>query len=128
MMLGDNSPSSSDSRKWRGEDQIRITRVYSSDSLDPDGLPASATKPEPTVEQLRDLPRSRWGEVLGNDWAVEGWDPELRETWEVPRSLLVGKAFFIYWPHGVPFWPAIRVFGDFWLPFRPQVERMKLIR
>ena len=27
----------------------------------------------------------------------------------MPRSLLTGKAFYIYWPHGVPFGPDIRV-------------------
>lgn len=61
----------------------------------------------------------------------------------VPRSALVGKAFFIYWPHGVPFlndgegfavgyhrtpdgqktdYPSFRV------PFYPNVERMRRIR
>ena len=24
-------------------------------------------------------------------------------THSVPRHLLIGKAFFVYWPHGVPF-------------------------
>jgi signal peptidase I len=61
----------------------------------------------------------------------------------VPRSALVGKAFFVYWPHGVPFlndghgipiwnhrtqrgettdYPSVRV------PFYPQVDRMTRIR
>ena len=43
---------------------------------------------------------------------------------------MTGKAFYVYWPHGVPFGP------DFHLPnnpdtrliFRPYVERMKWIR
>ena len=30
-----------------------------------------------------------------------------RKPWEVPRPLLTGKAFYVYWPHGVPFWPDI---------------------
>jgi signal peptidase I len=128
MMLGDNSPSSSDSRKWSSDDQLRIRRVYGSDALSDDGTLQPATLPEPTIEQLRALPRSRWSELLGNDWAVDGWDPELRQTWEVPRGLLVGKAFFIYWPHAVPFWPSIQLLNEFWFPFRPQVERMQLIR
>jgi signal peptidase I len=51
-----------------------------------------------------------------------------RESWEVPRALITGKAFFVYWPHGKPFGPDIRVSPDFRLPFRPYVERMKWIR
>jgi signal peptidase I len=62
------------------------------------------------------------GEVLG------GWDPEKREAWELPESLLVGKAFFVYWPHGVPFWPEIAINRDFRIPFRPYFERMRWIR
>ena len=23
--------------------------------------------------------------------------------------MLIGKAFFVYWPHGKPFWPDIRI-------------------
>jgi signal peptidase I len=55
------------------------------------------------------------------------WDESGRKTWEVPRNLLTGKAFFVYWPHGVPFGPQ---FGstDTRFPFRPYVERMKWIR
>jgi signal peptidase I len=45
-----------------------------------------------------------------------------------PRSLITGKAFFVYWPHGKPFGPDIRLNPDFRLPFRPYVERMKWIR
>ncbi len=32
-----------------------------------------------------------------------------RKSWEVPRQLLTGKAFYVYWPHGVPLWPDIAV-------------------
>ena len=62
----------------------------------------------------------------------------------VPRKFLVGKAFFIYWPHGVPFLKDGRGFplrnytdthGDmvqdypkYTVPFYPQVGRMKRIR
>lgn len=62
----------------------------------------------------------------------------------VPRKFLVGKAFFIYWPHGVPFLNSGRGFpllnytdtqGDsvpdypkYTVPFYPQVGRMKRIR
>jgi signal peptidase I len=62
------------------------------------------------------------------DYPTIGWDSSNRASWEVPRSLLTGKAFFVYWPHGKPFGPDIRVRRDFRLPFRPYVERMKFIR
>lgn len=57
-----------------------------------------------------------------------GWDRSDRESWEVPRALLTGKAFFVYWPHGKPFGPDIRLNHDFRIPFRPYVERMRWIR
>jgi signal peptidase I len=57
-----------------------------------------------------------------------GWDAANRASWEVPRSLLTGKAFFVYWPHGKPIGPGIRVRPDFQIPFRPYIERMKWIR
>jgi len=57
----------------------------------------------------------------------QGWDRSNRERWEVPRSMLTGKAFCIYWPHGKPFGPDVRLGPDFRLPFRPYFERMKLI-
>ncbi|HEX5443842.1 MAG TPA: S26 family signal peptidase [Pirellulales bacterium] len=40
----------------------------------------------------------------------------------VRRDLLIGKAVFIYWPHGV------RVFSDWWFPFYPNFPRMGLVR
>lgn len=65
----------------------------------------------------------------------------------VPRQFLVGKAFFIYWPHGVPFMNGGRGFPIWYhkrpgpngletvedyprysLPFYPQVPRMLRIR
>lgn len=64
----------------------------------------------------------------GWDKSDRDWDPSNRSSWEVPRSLLTGKAFYIYWPHGVPFGPDIRWNRDIRLPFRPYVERMKWIR
>ena len=57
-----------------------------------------------------------------------GWDSTNRSSWEVPRALVTGKAFFIYWPHGKPFGPDIRINQDFRVPFRPYLERMKWIR
>jgi signal peptidase I len=56
------------------------------------------------------------------------WDDSGRQSWEVPENLLVGKAFFIYWPHGKPIWPNIPITRDLRVPFRPQVERMTWIR
>ncbi len=66
----------------------------------------------------------------------------------VPRHLLIGKAFFVYWPHGVPFMndgrgypvakyyePQMRGDGEpnpplpkFSVPFYPQFGRMHRIR
>lgn len=66
----------------------------------------------------------------------------------VPRDYLVGKAFFIYWPHGVPFlndgqgfevWPhsverpndgvsKVSDYPRFTAPFYPQITRMRRIR
>ncbi|QEH37653.1 Signal peptidase I [Aquisphaera giovannonii] len=57
------------------------------------------------------------------------WDTSNRQSWEVPRNLVTGKAFFVYWPHGVPFGPTVGVMGgDTRLPFRPYFERMRWIR
>lgn len=78
MMMGDNSPRSSDGRAWRSDDV--------------------------------------------------NWRIDERSTWEVPRAMLIGKAFFVYWPHGKPFGPDIRITRDFRIPFRPYFERMKWIR
>lgn len=61
--------------------------------------------------------------------SVEPWaDRSFRESWEVPESHIIGKAFFIYWPHGKPFGPDLHVGRDYRLPFRPYLERMKFIR
>lgn len=59
------------------------------------------------------------------DWQ---WDTVDRQSWEVPRGLVTGKAFFVYWPHGVPFGPDIRLGPDLRVPFRPYLERMRWIR
>lgn len=83
MMMGDNSPQSSDSRAWGMRD----------------------TKTE-----------------------YSGWDESGRQAWEVPERLIVGKAFMVYWPHGLPIWPRFRLNQNVYLPFRPYFERMKVIR
>jgi signal peptidase I len=46
----------------------------------------------------------------------------------VPRNLVTGKAFCIYWPHGKPFGPDIRLKRDFQVPFLPYFARMRWIR
>lgn len=57
-----------------------------------------------------------------------GWDESNRQSWEVPEPYIVGKAFMVYWPHGLPVWPKIRLNPDAYLTFRPYFERMKVIR
>lgn len=59
---------------------------------------------------------------------VEPWAEAERAAHEVPAALIVGKAFFVYWPHGKPFGPDIRLNRDIRIPFRPYLERMKWIR
>ncbi len=59
--------------------------------------------------------------------ADRDWDSSDRLRWEVPRKMLTGKAFCVYWPHGKPFGPDIRIWPDFRIPFRPYFERMKWI-
>lgn len=71
-------------------------------------------------------PRSK--DSRGWDSMDHGWDFLDRKSWEVPRSLITGKAFFVYWPHGVPFGPTYAVNHDFRIPFRPYFERMRWIR
>ncbi|HVJ86408.1 MAG TPA: signal peptidase I [Caulifigura sp.] len=73
------------------------------------------------------------------------------EPHSVARRLLVGRAFYIYWPHGVPFlnngrgysildhkeakvrdnhieYTPVRDYPKYTVPFYPQVDRMKRIR
>ena len=71
-------------------------------------------------------PRSK--DSRGWDSTDQAWDTVGRKSWEVPRSLITGKAFFVYWPHGVPFGPDIRIGRDLRIPFRPYFERMRMIR
>jgi signal peptidase I len=63
-------------------------------------------------------------------WGTEdsAWDSSDRKAYEVPRPLVTGKAFYVYWPHGMPFGPDIRLSHDIRVFFRPYVERMKWIR
>jgi signal peptidase I len=71
-------------------------------------------------------PRSKDSRGWTSDDAA--WDLTDRKAWEVPRPLLTGKAFYVYWPHGVPFGPDIRLNHDTRIIFRPYFERMKWIR
>ncbi|MGO9466929.1 MAG: S26 family signal peptidase [Isosphaeraceae bacterium] len=63
-------------------------------------------------------------------WGLEdsAWDPGDRKAHEVPRQLVTGKAFYVYWPHGVPVGPDLPITRDIRPFFRPYFERMKWIR
>jgi signal peptidase I len=63
-------------------------------------------------------------------WGTDdsSWDPGGRRSHEVPRKLLTGKAFYVYWPHGVPVWPDIPLTHDLHVPFVPYIDRMRWIR
>jgi signal peptidase I len=71
-----------------------------------------------------------WGQSdrFDPEYPQSGWDTSGRSSWEVPESLLIGKAFCVYWPHAKPVWPKIRVGSDFRLPILPYIERMRFIR
>jgi signal peptidase I len=71
-------------------------------------------------------PRSK--DSRGWDSSDVDWDTSNRKSWEVPRKLLTGKAFYVYWPHGVPIGPDLRWGRDTRLLFRPYFERMRWIR
>ena len=79
-------------------------------------------------------PWSRDGRAWGRSDQIDpddpgrGWDDSGRESWEVPESLIIGKAFCVYWPHLKPVWPMIRVGPDFRFPVRPYLERIRWIR
>jgi signal peptidase I len=107
MMFGDNSPRSRDGRLWeRGAEQ------WLGDLARERNLPLDTVR-----EQVA---RKPGGDIVDASRHV------------VRRQLLIGKAFFVYWPHGVPFGPHIDVplgpLGTFRVPFYPNVARMKKIR
>ena len=56
-----------------------------------------------------------------------GWDSTGRASWEVPRSLIIGRAFAVYWPHFRPLWPNFRLGPDLRLPARPNLEEIRWI-
>lgn len=82
-------------------------------------------------------PRSKDSRLWPNDFR------HAKNRHAVPRSKLVGKAFFIYWPHGIPFmngghgYPVTyhhdmknqkTNYPSFRLPFYPDFSRMRRIR
>ena len=79
-------------------------------------------------------PWSRDGRAWGRADQIEprcpghGWDDSGARRWEVPESLIIGKAFCVYWPHLKPVWPMVRLGEDFRFPARPYFERIRWIR
>lgn len=79
-------------------------------------------------------PWSRDGRAWGRKDQIDaglpgrGWDSSGRESWEVPESLIIGKAFCVYWPHLKPVWPMLRMGQDYRFPVRPYFERIRWIR
>jgi len=79
-------------------------------------------------------PWSRDGRAWGRKDQIDqgdpdsGWDDSGRESWEVPESLIIGKAFCVYWPHLKPAWPEFRLGPDQRFPVRPYFERIRWIR
>jgi hypothetical protein len=71
-----------------------------------------------------------WGRAdqVNPDVPGYGWDDSGRASWEVPESLLIGKAFCVYWPHPKPVWPRIRIGADLQMPILPYIQRMRWIR
>lgn len=59
---------------------------------------------------------------------IDGLVVPRREPWEVPASLIIGRAFVVHWPHTVPIWPHWRINRDLCLPSRPNFEKMRWIR
>lgn len=145
-------------------DHLRVTRdVYyrsKSGNFDMDGGPLADAMHDPeawyrhyvqhsTANELLDEMELRVGPdaylALGDNSPRSSDSRYWREGYQtVPRSHLVGKAFWIYWPHGVPFLNDGKGYGivnhrridgqkevDYPLyvfPFYPDIPRMKRIR
>ena len=106
MMLGDNSPKSKDSRAWMEGAEAWLGALPEMDPY--------------TLEERREIVGRRAGGEVVN-----------ARRFFVHRRLLVGRAFFIYWPHGKPFSWSIPLGshpGALRIPFYPQVNRMHFIR
>jgi signal peptidase I len=112
MMMGDNSPRSKDGRLW-DEGARRWVRDLANER-------GSYLDYDKVFEEIAAKPG---GEVVRSPMHV------------VNRQLLIGRAFYVYWPHGVPFgpdWlqfdtPKLGPLGSFRLPFYPNISRMKMI-
>jgi signal peptidase I len=110
MMMGDNSPRSKDGRLWSSGAGLWVEKAAQENRQSED-------------EAIAEISQRPGGQVV------------LAEKHVVHRQLLIGRAFFVYWPHGVPFgpdWlqfdtPRLGPLGSFRLPFYPNVSRMKMI-
>jgi signal peptidase I len=119
MMMGDNSPRSKDGRLWDKGSRAWVDKIASEELQ-----PGSASIAELESKALAEIAAKPGGEVV------------LAQKHVVHRQLLIGRAFFVYWPHGVPFgpeWlqfdtPRLGRFGSFRVPFYPNVSRMKMIQ
>ena len=115
---------------------------------EPGGM-ATAHERKFTLHKDLDDPRNDEFLMLGDNSPRSNDSRLWAPPHSVPRHLLIGKAFFVYWPHGVPFLNGGRgypIFGNynepplkgggetgpplpkFSLPFYPQVGRMHRIR
>ena len=88
-------------------------------------------------------PRSKDSRLFDINKRVARLDTGEFKRYAVPRSALIGKAFFVYWPHGIPFMNngegfvltkhrnregELTDYPDARVPFYPQVPRMRRIR
>lgn len=111
MMMGDNSPKSADGRMWNDGARLWAREV------------ANERGPYDSRAVEDEIAEKPGGQV------VKAPDHVVR------RQLLIGRAFYVYWPHGVPFgpeWlqfdtPKLGPLGSFRLPFYPNISRMKMI-
>jgi len=94
------------------------------------GLTSPVGEILPEMWPTRPAPHSggrAWGRRNQND-PDNGWDDSGRESWEMPESLIIGKAFCVSWPHHKPAWPEFRLGPDQRFPVRPYIERIHWIR
>jgi signal peptidase I len=106
---------------------------------------------EVTFRQLRDDEFFVMGDNSPRSQDSRLWPNKQRHAYNrhgVPRAALMGKAFFIYWPHGIPFlnngngYPikyhsvyrndqghsSVETYPEYVVPFYPQWWRWKRIR
>jgi signal peptidase I len=117
MMMGDNSPRSKDGRLWDAGARQWVELLARQRDVSYDSVHEEIERIE------REIAAKQGGEVV------------LSPKHVVHRQLLIGRAFYVYWPHGVPFGPEWMQFdtpklgplGSFRLPFHPNIARMKMI-